>query len=231
VSRVRSTIGALAVVGAVAVGAALAVAEVAKPSSVDILFENKHLANVNPGTELVYRFQRTVSKPEILGPGFSDDIKVDVRKAASNGTREVVVKVFTGDRARDPQPIDDLTGNPILVVFLDRSIATYMSVAGGKPAYLKDKFRSAMRERATVEPAKIKIGGKTVDGQKVTVSPFSGDLNATKMRGFENSKFSIIVSDAVPGHFVEMLANFDNTDKEAPTMEERTLMVGAEVVK
>ncbi|MFK4980159.1 hypothetical protein, partial [Klebsiella pneumoniae] len=84
-----------------------------------------------------------------------------------------------GDRAREPQAVEGVTGNPILVVFLDRSIASYMSVAGGSVAYLKDKFRIAMRDRATVEPVKVLLGDKTVDAQRVTIVPYVGDINAS----------------------------------------------------
>ena len=220
-------------VGAAAVGAGAnaEVAAVAKPTSVDILFERKHLTNVGAGTDLVYKFERTVSATDLLGQPFADDIKVEVKKVANDGSRTVLVKVFSGDRAREPQPIDELTGNPVLVVFLDRAVSSYMSVAGGKTPYLKDKFRTALRERATVDQVKVKLGDKTVDAHRVSVSPYAADLNAPKMRGYENSKFSFVVSEAVPGQFVELLATYENTAKGAPRLEERTLMVGAEVLK
>ena len=224
-------IRAIFVATVIAAGGAGASAEVAKPSSVDILFERKHLTNVTAGTDLVYKFDRTVSSPDLLGQPFADDIKIEVKKVASDGTRTVVVKVFSGERARDPHSIDELSGNPVLVVFLDRAIASYMSVAGGKVAYLKDKFRTALRERATVDSVKVKLGGKTVDAFRVSVAPYSGDLNAAKMRGYENSKFSFVLSEAVPGQFVELLATYENNAKDAPRLEERTLMVGAEVLK
>ena len=205
-------------------------AELAKPSSVDILFERKHLANVDAGADLDYRFQRTVSHPEILGQPFSDDIHVQVKKVGTDGTRDVVIKVFSGERAREPQPIEGLTGNPILVVFLDRAVSSFLAVAGGKVPYLKDRFRTALRERATVEPVKVLLGDKTVEAHRVTVIPYAGDLNASKMRGFENSRFSFVVSEAVPGQFVELLATYENTEKVAPRLEERTLMIGAQVI-
>jgi hypothetical protein len=208
-----------------------AAAQLAKPSSVEILFDRKHLSNSAVGTDLVYKFQRTVSATEVLGQPFTDEIKIEIKKASPDGARDLFVKVFTGERARDPQFFDGLTSNPILIVFLDRAIASYMSVAGGKVPYLKDKFRTAMRERATIEPVKVKLGDKLVDAQRVTVSPYAGDLNASKMRGYENSRFSFVVSDAVPGQYVELLAVYENNAKDAPRLEERTVMVGAEVVK
>jgi hypothetical protein len=218
-------------VAMIGLGAGPAAAQLAKPSSVDILFERKHLSNAPAGTDLVYKFQRTVSATEVLGQPFSDEIKIEIKKAAPDGSRDLFVKVYTGERARDPQFFDGLTSNPILIVFLDRAISSYMSVAGGKVPYLKDKLRTAMRERATIEPVKVKLGDKVVDAQRVTVSPYVGDLNASKMRGYENSRFSFVVSEAVPGQYVELLAVYENNSKDAPRLEERTVMVGAEVVK
>jgi len=226
-SYVRTVLVSAALLSVTACAAA---GETGKQSAADILFERKHLSNVEAGADLGYRFQRMVSQPELLGQPFSDDIHVQIKKSTSDGLRDVVIKVFSGDRAREPQPIEGVSGNPILVVFLDRSVASYMAVAGGNVAYLKDKFRSALRDRATVEPVKVMLGEKTVDAQKVTVTPYAGDINAAKMRGFENSKFSIVLSDSAPGQFVEMQAMYESTDKAAPRLEEKTLMVGAQVI-
>lgn len=216
---------------AAAILASSAYAQAPKATAVDLLFERKHLENVKAGDKLSYRFSRDVTKPDLLGQPFADDVTVDIRKIAADGTREVDVRIFTGERARDPQVIDGMTGNPILVIFLDRSVSSYVALAGGKVPYLKDRFRSALRDRATIEPVKVKLGDKTVDGHRVTISPYSSDPNASKMQGYENSSFSVVVSDAAPGHFVELSALYENTKKEAPRLEEKLVMAGAEVLK
>ena len=209
-----------------------AAADPAKPvAATDMLFERRHLDNVPVGQKLAYRFDRTVSKPDVLGRPFADDITIDIKQIADDKTREVAIKVFTGERARDVQVIDGMTGNPILVVFLDRSVASYMAVAGGKLPYLKERYRAALRDRATVEPVTVKLADKTVPGSRITITPYSGDPNASRMQGYENSRFQMVVSDAVPGHFVELVASYENTNKDAPTFVERVAMVGAEIVK
>ncbi|WP_371360317.1 hypothetical protein, partial [Salmonella sp. E404] len=76
----------------------------------------------------------------------------------------------------------------------------------------------------------VLLGDKTVDAQRVTIVPYVGDINASKMRGFEKSKFSIVVSDAVPGQFVELQATYESSDAAAPRLEEKTQMVGAQVI-
>lgn len=196
-------------------------AAAAGPTAVDVLFERKHLDNLQAGQEVVYRFQRTVSDEKILGSPFSDDMKLDIKKVAADGTREVIFKVFSGERARDPQEIPDLTGNPILVVFLDRAVNNFAAIASGNRNYLKGKFRDALREKAKIEAVEVEVMGKKVAAYKVTVVPFENDPNALKMLGYEGATFSFVVSDKVPGHFVELVSHYESGIKDAPSLDER----------
>ena len=41
-----------------------------------MLFDVKHIAEVPAGTELKYKFERVPSNEKLLGPGFTDDMKV-----------------------------------------------------------------------------------------------------------------------------------------------------------
>jgi hypothetical protein len=216
---------------AVTVTALPALADAVKQSAVDLLFETKHLELVGKGAEVAYRIQRTVSDTKMLGEPFSDDIKVGVNAVDAAGKREVVIKMFSGDRARDPRVETDMTGNPILVFFLDRSVMNFALVGGGNRNYLKQQFRDALRDKADVQKVKIEYGGKSVDGYRIVVTPYANDKNATRMLGYEGARFSFVVSDAVPGYFVDLLSTFDNAAKEAPRFEERITLVGAGAVQ
>lgn len=211
-------------------GTVIAVAEApvaTKPTAVDVLFETKHLANLKQGEETKYRFQRVVSDPKMLGTPFSDDIALDITKLNTDGTREVTLKVFTGERARDPQVVPDLTGNPVLVLFLDRAVINFASLAGGgNSSYLKGKFREGLRERAKIEPVKIDYKGSSVDGYKVTIAPYENDPNALRMLGYESSEFTFLVSQSVPGQIAELIAHYESGIKDAPTLEERITLAG-----
>lgn len=203
----------------------LAGAGTAVPTAVDVLFERKHLDALEKGTELAYRFERTVSDPKLLGEAFSDDIKIGVNKVSDAG-RELAVQIFSGERARDLQTIPDMTGNPLLVVFLDRSVLNMSRLSGAQGPYLKGAFRTALREKATIEPTKIDYAGKTVDGYKIALAPYASDPNASKLQGYEGSRFSFVVSEAVPGHFVELISIFESTMPEMPKLEERITVAG-----
>ena len=78
-------------------------------------------------------------------------------------------KVFTGEHARDPWNLPELTVNPIFHWYLDRAVQNFGSLAGGNPQYLKHKFKDALRDKAEIETIKFKSNGKDVDAYRVTV--------------------------------------------------------------
>ncbi len=205
-------------------------AEAAKISAADVLFERPHLERMDTGSEALYRIQRTVSDAKALGDPFSDDIRIGVRAVdPASGKREVSIKVFSGERARDPRTETDMTGNPILIFFLDRAVGNFGLVGGGNRNYLKQVFREAIRDRAVVEPVKVGFQGKEVDGYRIQVAPYANDKNAVRMLGYEGSRFVLTVSNEVPGYFVDMVSTYESTNKDAPRFEERITLqtVGA----
>ncbi len=191
------------------------------PSVSDLLFEQQHFDGLNEGSKLTYRFQRTVSESKMLGKPFSDDISVSVTKVEDDEKRAVDLQIFSGDRARPLQELPHRKGNPVLVVFLERIIKNYGAMVGGKHQYLKNRIRVDMRENAKVVPEKIKYNGKTIDGYRVTMTPFIKDPNRHKMYGYEGSRFDVLVSDSVPGRIFEMTAVFESPMDGAPRLEER----------
>jgi len=194
-------------------------------TAVDQIFHGNHLKSTKQGSEITYRFQRAVSHENVLGAAFSDDIKLDVTNVKDGDKRDFEFQVFTGERARDPFADHDRSGNPLLLWYLDRSVSNYKGLAGGGLTYVKGRFMDALRS-ATAEATKIDVAGKSVDAFRVTLTPYANDPNAGRMMGYENSRFVIVYSDAVPGYFVEMSSVYENKDKEAPRLEERVNFVG-----
>jgi hypothetical protein len=212
---------AVAVVLLAATGPAAANAQVV----IQQIFEGKHLKLTKQGSEIKYRFQRSVSHEKVLGAAFSDDIKLDVVTVKDDDKRDFEFQVFTGERARDPFADHDRVGNPLLLWYLDRSVNNYKALAGGGLTYVKGRFMEALRN-ATAEATKVDVGGQSVDGFRVTLTPYAKDPNAARMMGYENSRFVIVYSDAVPGYFVEMSSVYENKDQNAPRLEERLNFVG-----
>ncbi|MGH1418126.1 MAG: hypothetical protein ACRBCJ_04640 [Hyphomicrobiaceae bacterium] len=195
------------------------------PSVLNVLFESPHLASIEKGRELVYKFDRKVSDTKTAGEEFQDDIKLGIIEVdEKTGKRKVTIKIFTGDRARKQQRITGMTGNPVLVVFLDRAVSNFARLAGGNRPYLKDRFRIGLRDSAKIEATKLDYKGSKVDGFRVTVSPYAQDPNRLKMRGYEGAKFVFNVSDQVPGHFLSLKADYTSTVPESATLSETIVL-------
>lgn len=193
---------------------------------VDVLFESRHLDLIDKGAEVTYRFEKTGSDERLVGKDYADDIRLGVAKVNGNGERDVVFKVFTGDHARDPQSWPELTINPLFIWYLDRAVATFNSLAGGNQMYLKHRMREALRDKATMEPVKYDFNGRSVDALKITVAPFADDISASKMQGFQNSYFTIVVSSDVPGYFADLQSSYVSTQAAGPKLEEHIKLVG-----
>lgn len=201
------------------------------PKPTDILFNRPHISNIAAGTVLNYKFLRKPSNEQMLGAGFSDDITVTIESDATEGKKNVLVQMYTGDRARDPQRITGMDGNPMMVVCLDSAVSHFRQLAGGDAAYLKNTFSRYLAEHATIAPVKISYKGENVDGYQITATPYAEDPSRSKMGGFENATFKIVLSDKIPGYLATMIADFNNTDKAAPTLLETTTLEGVGEIK
>lgn len=201
------------------------------PKAASILFEVPHIASVAPGTELVYRFERKPSDEKKLGLGFSDDIKVKIESDGAPGKKNVLVQIYSGERARDPQRITDMDGNPMVVVYLDNAVAHFQQLAGGDRAYLKNMFSKYIGEAAKVEQVTIDYKGDKLAGYKIVMTPYADDRARAKMRGYEGAQFTISVSEKIPGYLAKMVSNYTNSAKDGPRLEETMTLDGVGAIQ
>lgn len=201
------------------------------PKPTDILFERPHIASVAPGTNLVYKFVRAPSDPKTMGEAFSDNITVTVESNGAPGKKNVRIQIYSGDRAREPQEVTDMDGNPMLIVYLDDAVSHFRLLAGGDSAYLKSMFKKSLAQDAKIAPVKIDYKGQTVDGYRVSLTPYINDPAKARMNGFEGSTFTIALSDKIPGYFAKMVSDYTNTDKKAGTLKETMTLEGVGDVK
>jgi hypothetical protein len=214
----------LAELAMICLSAAGAAGETPKPA--ELLFDRPHIASVAAGTELVYKFVRKPSDEKALGAGFSDDITVKVESDGTAGKKNLLVQIYSGDRAREPQRVADMDGNPVLVIYLDSAVSHFHQLAGGDSAYLKGIFSRYLGTSATIAPVVITYKGQQVDGYRVTATPYADDPARAKMNGFEGATFTIALSDKIPGCFAQMVSMFSNKDKNVPTLQETTTLDG-----
>jgi hypothetical protein len=199
----------LALFLAISSGVAAAVAG-DQPNAVDMIFEHKHLSNVEQGKEIGYRFNRTVSNPELLGQPFSDDIKMKVVAAKPTGEKDVDLQIYTGERARDLQKLPGLTINPVFLVYFNQAVNSFHQLAGGQQPYLTRVFSTGFKNKAKVEAVKVDYQGKKIDAYRISMAPYVGDQNESKMQGWEGAEYVLVVSEQVPGEIVDLIAKYKN---------------------
>lgn len=199
----------------------------AQPAATDLIFEEKHLANTPVGKTIDYKFNRTVTDPQILGASFSDDITLKVVADKDEGKKDLDLQIYTGDRARDLQRLEKFSINPVFAVFFSQAINTFNQLAGGQVNYLQSVFSNGWL-KAKVEPIKVTYDGKQVDAFHISMTPFVNDKYESKMQGWEGAKFDVIVSKDVPGEIVDLLATYHNRYPPAKLkLSERITLAGA----
>lgn len=199
----------------------------AQESPAEILFARPHLSAVAPGTELTYRLERSPSDAQRLGEPFSDDIKLTVKAVAASGARDIDLRMFTGERARDVNSISGLTGNPLLVIFLDRAVGNMVQLTGGTAPYFKNRLRAGLGDKATSEATKAEFGGRVIDATRISVRPFVDDPNVARMLGYEGARFEFLVAEAAPGMLLELKSEFTSDLAGAPKLTERIVLTAS----
>jgi hypothetical protein len=198
------------------------------PKAVDLIFEHKHLSNVEQGKEIDYNFNRSATNPELLGQPFSDKITLKVVAAKPTGEKDVDLQIYTGDRARDLQKLPGLTINPVFIVYFDQAVSSFGNLAHAKLPYLRNAFSLALRDKTKVEPIKVGYNGKQIDAYRISMNPYVDDQHASKMEGWEGAQYELILSDQVPGEIVELASTYKNKLKgnEKLKLDERITLDG-----
>ena len=209
-----------------------AVAAEAPPSIISAMFEKPHLESFAAGDTVTYNFKREASEPKLLGANFTDKVVLRIKKKNEDGSSDVGVQVFTGERDRGERQLAGLTGNPVLVLMLDRDVANFSTLAGGNRAYHKNRFRVAMRTEGGLVPETFEYKGKKVEGYRLAIRPFTGDRkNIDKMKGYENAQFEFLMSEEVPGYFAEFVSHYSSPLPGSPTLDERLAIEGLKVIE
>jgi hypothetical protein len=180
------------------------------PTAVNMIFEHKHLSNVEQGKEVDYKFHRMATDPVLLGQPFTDTITLKVVAAKPTGEKDVDLQIYSGERARDLQKLPGLTINPLFIVYFDQAVSSFSNLAGAKIPYLRNAFSLALRDKTKVEPIQVDYKGKKIDAYRISMNPYADDQNASKMQGWEGSQYVLILSDQVPGEIVDLVSTYMN---------------------
>ena len=202
----KATLGRLAVAAVITLAAGATPARAAddqpdarplSPAQV-ALFMTPHMKNIEHPETLQYSFTRDGAS------GFTDTVSERITSVHPDGSKAVSFEFFTGERRKPFPGVDDFSGNPLLMVFLENDVNTMRDTLGVSATYFRNRVREAMVDRATVAATTYTLDGKPVAAQEVTVQPFAGDQRFDRLPTVQAKTYRFILSDAVPGGLAEI---------------------------
>jgi hypothetical protein len=123
--------------------------------------------------------------------------------------------------------VDDFSGNPLLMLFLEHDVQEMKDQTGIAAAYFRDHIRAAFVDRANMSGASITLAGKTVPARLVTLKPFSDDPRLAKLPSFRDKTYRFVLSEAVPGQIETLAAEMPaDAGSDMPAWSETITFVG-----
>ncbi|QJP13875.1 hypothetical protein G3545_09555 [Starkeya sp. ORNL1] len=203
-------------------------AALAAPSSTELFFDKPYLSSVAPGSKIIYAYKHVTTKPE-LGESFDEKLEMSVDAAPENAAGRVAdVDILRGDKHSEAGPFPTMSGNPIALVLLERDVKEMATLSKGSPFYIRNRVRDALGNGA-VEEVRFDYQGKTVDGWKITLTPFASDPNKDKLAELVGRRYVFMYSDQVPGGLYEVRVVTPKLDGSANIIETSLTLSGATV--
>ena len=148
----------------------------------------------------------------LYGPSFKDRIRLHIEKGDTEATRTVRVELFGRERRRAAGPFEDVSSNPVLMLFLEHHVEQLSRSVHANPRYLKNAIRAALRDKYRIEAGESSVDGRPVKTWRVLIAPFIDDPNKARMNGLEGLAYTLAVSEEVPGQVTELAAKATRPD-------------------
>ena len=185
------------------------------------LFRTPHLHNIAQPETLRYRFEQTGGVP------FTDKVDEQIIEIHADKTKLVNFDFLTGDHHEFYPSVDNFSGNPMLMVFLEHDVKEMKQQIGMSAAYFRDKVRAGFIDHATIEDTTYQLNGKAEPAQKITVTPFGDDERLSKLTQIRQKRYEFVLCDKAPGGLVELGASMPaDPDTGAPAWSAKLTLVG-----
>jgi hypothetical protein len=185
------------------------------------LFETPHLKDIAHPETLTYRLERAGPDPLV------DSVSVHIQKIHPDGTKYVSFDFMTGQHRLFFPAVDDFSGNPLLMLFLEHDVQEMKEQTGIAAAYFRDHIRAAFADRANMSSESIAFAGKTVAARLVTLRPFLDDPRLANLPSFRDKTYRFVLSEDVPGQIDVLAAEMPpDPSSGAPGWSETITFVG-----
>ena len=190
------------------------------------VFMTDHLKNVAAPTALKYQF----TKSGALEKGFEDNVTIAIKAPAAGPGKNCRVDFLSGEHQFRgvPETIENATGNPVILAFLERDLMEMKRLTKGQPNYYRKRIRMALAKKAVAKPMTIKVAGKDIAAKEIVLKPFEDDPARPRYEKFSNKSYTITLADEIPGGVYKIQSvMMERAGKGAPTakpMIEETLV-------
>lgn len=170
-----------------------------------LIFSEPYLKKLGHPASIAYHYSHKTLNPNEYGAAFNEDVTVNVNPpSTAQGFNSVGIAMKTKGRNYELGPFENTSGNPVVMMFLERELSQMRSKVGGAPVYFRNTIRRAFREKAEIEETTVNLNGEQVPATRVTIRPFVDDQNAGRFGKFQGKVFETVVADAVPGGIFAM---------------------------
>jgi len=164
------------------------------------------LASIDEPMVITYHFERGGS----YEPGFEDKVEFRISKVKEDGMKAASLNFFTGERNFPIPPVDSTNVNPVLGVYLQGDVYEMNRLtdergqAKERWRYFHRQIKHALASDATVTATEITFDGEKYDAHRITFSPYVNDPHRDEFEKFADKRYSVVVSDALPGYVYEI---------------------------
>ncbi|HSC98385.1 MAG TPA: hypothetical protein VLI21_05760 [Casimicrobiaceae bacterium] len=173
------------------------------------LFVDDQLGNLPARAAMLeYSFTKRGS----LEPAVDDRAVMQVGAPEKSGGRSVHVDFLSNAQHVQLPDVNDATGNPIILFFLERDVREMHRLTGGSISYYRKLIRMALAEGAQVQPVTAAVDAGPISATEIRIEPYRDDPARPRYERFANKRYRFTLAHDVPGKVVEM-----RSDMFAPT--------------
>jgi hypothetical protein len=163
------------------------------------IYDRSHLANTSKGQTLVYQY---AAKDELTS-NIDDQASLSITNEHDDGRRDVEIDFLTDERHLALPAFTAYRGNPVIIAMLEHVAQSISAQTGGGALYFRNRIRDALAsEQVEIETHTSEYENSNISATRLTFYPFERDQHLGSDELIREARFSIDLSDDVPGGVV-----------------------------
>ncbi len=198
-----------------------------------LLLMTDQLGKLKQPMQLVYDFKHAGS----LEAGFDDSVTLRLKAKPGDKTKPgdkskaccvADAQFLSGERKVELPAIEDATGNPVTLYFLEHDIREMKRLTKGASNYFRKRIRMALYEGARIDDVSFAFQGKQVAGRQIVVEPYRDDPNRARFENMVRKQYVFTLSDAVPGAVAAIRTVIHAASGDAAVLREDMVLQGVQ---